>query len=203
VLGPDGQKLAELEGYVPVNTTQSEGRYRVNTDWSVLEEGAAATPDLDGGRWYPDYTDYLIPAPNYGPLLPYTGALAQNVHRWTDDQGVEHTQPGWTTPMYGLMTRKGKLVTDAVYQSAETVTFRKDSKNILLPVLALGQAREEWGEANNGLRYAMAARDGSWVTGFEFWGYAARADELMLYGIPLRKIDQGDYLTTQVWLRAL
>ena len=28
-------------------------------------------------------------------------------------------------------------------------------------------------------------------------------DELMLHGIPLRKIDQGDYLTTQVWLRAL
>lgn len=154
----------------------------VAVDWSKLEEKAPPRPDLDGGRWYAEYTDHLITGPDYGDLLPYVGALAENFYTWTDDQGVEHTQPGWTTSMYGLMTREGKLVTDPVYQYAEIVGFRQGAGTTLLPVFALGQAREEWQEGNNGLRYAMAARDGSWVTDFDFWGYAAREDELMLYG---------------------
>lgn len=154
----------------------------VAVDWTKLEEKEPPRPDLNGGRWYGAYTDHLIPREDYGDLLPYVGTLAQNVFRWTDDQGVEQVQPGWIVPMYGLMTREGKLVTDAVYQSADTVGFRRGTETVLLPVLALGQAREEWAETNNGLRYAMAARDGSWVTGFEFWGYATREDELMLYG---------------------
>lgn len=155
----------------------------VAVDWSKLEkEKRPIQPDLDGGRWYPDYTANLIPNSDYGELIPYVGALVQNIYRWTDDQGLEHTQPGWTTSMYGLMTREGRLVTDAVYQSVDTVGVRRGTQTDLLPMLVLGQAREEWAETNNGLRYAIAARDGSWVTGFEFWGYAAREDELMLYG---------------------
>ena len=63
----------------------------VAVDWSKLKEREPYRPDLDGGRWYPDYTDHLIPSPGYGTLLPYMGALVENFYTWTDDQGVEHS----------------------------------------------------------------------------------------------------------------
>ena len=183
----------------PVSTAPA-----VQADWSKLLGGTSPIqPDLDAGRWYPDYTDQLIPSPDYGELIPYVGANAYTFWTWIDNNGREQTSHhSYPSPLYGLMTREGKLVTDAVYQSVDTVGVRRGTQTVLLPMLVLGQAREEWAETNNGLRYAIAARDGSWVTGFEFWGYAAREDELMLYGLVVSK-PWGDYTAQQFYLKAI
>ena len=156
----------------------------VRVDWSRLEDNRTPLlPDTDSGRWYEDYTDHLIPSEEYGPLVPYVGGNVYSFSRWMDDQGQE--QIGilpWPTPMYGLMTLQGKIVTDPVYLGAHHVEFYQEEETTVLPVLILSQAREEWNDSNSGRRYALAAKNGAWSTDFEFWGYTAREDEVLLYG---------------------
>lgn len=156
----------------------------VQTDWSRLDGNKAALqPDADGGRWYPDYTGGLVPSEDYGPLVPYAGALTYSFNTWTDDSGQEQVwYSSWPTSLYGLMTREGKIVTDPVYLSAEQAEFYWQGHSTALPVLLLSQAREEWNDFCNGRRYAAAALDGNWCTGFDFWNYTTREDELLFYG---------------------
>jgi len=175
VLGPDGQKLAAREGYVPV--TDVEQLQHKPTD-------STAHPNLDAGRWYAQTTTELIPRNDYGPLYPYVGTIVQSIERWTDLNGVEQTQLNpWTTPVYGLMTREGKIVTDPSYQGVYQPVYRDGNQVIAHPVLLLSRASEEWTEYDtNGQRYAVAAKDGSWCTDFEFWLYTMNADNLLLVG---------------------
>jgi len=189
ILGPDGQKLAELEGYVPVSDVVSSDAPGVWTDWSVLDVGSEAIlSDRDGGRWYQAYIDQLIPSNDYGPLLPYVGELVYRFEKWTDEAGNEQefafSEP---TPMYGLMTAEGKIVTDPVYQGVSREYHWDRGTRTRLPVLILGQSQEEWEDTPGDIsaddkRLAVAAEDGSWCTGFEFWFSTANGEELLLAG---------------------
>ena len=159
---------------------------QVQVDWSKLQQskGDAAHPDCDGGRWYSETTTDLIPRDDYGPLYSYVGASVQTTQRWTDQNGEEHT---WTsssgTPVYGLMTRDGKIVTDPVYQGVYQPTYRRGTQVTALPVLLLSRADESWNYYDtNGQRYAVAASDGSWCTDFEFWVYGLKETSLLLVG---------------------
>lgn len=159
----------------------------VQVDWSKLQQtkGNAALPDHDGGRWYSETVTDLIPRPDYGPLYSYVGSLAQSIDRWTDSNGVEQTWLSeYPTPVYGLMTRDGKIVTDPVFQGVYQPTYRHGSQLIAHPVLLLSRAGEDWidNEITNGQRYAVAAKDGSWCTDFEFWSYTLNSEALFLVG---------------------
>ena len=77
-----------------------EVQYQVQTDWSVLEGGASEPlPPAVGRRWYPDYTDHLIPSGSYGTLIPFAGARVYTKAWWEEDGG--YTSPAF---LYGLMT---------------------------------------------------------------------------------------------------
>ena len=86
----------------------------------------------------------------------------------------------WPTALYGLMTREGKIVVDPVYQHATPYTCRQGGEDLTLPVLLLAQVDEAWKDSNSGLRYAVAAEDGSWMTDFAFVSYTSREDRLFL-----------------------
>ena len=156
----------------------------VQADWSkLLGNDSAIQPDVDAGRWYEDYTDHLIPSPDYGELVPYAGANVYSFNIWTDQNGQEQTwSSNYPSPLYGLMTREGKIVTDPVYMHAGQLDFYWQGESILLPVLSLSRASEEWMDFNNGQRWAIAALDGSWCTDFEFWMSTCRETELLLIG---------------------
>ena len=151
---------------------------QVQVDWSKLEQskGDAAHPDYDAGRWYDATVTNLIPCEDYGPLYPYVGSLAQNMVPWMEG--------GYPSPVYGLMTREGKVVTDPVYQGVNQPTYRHGDQIKAHPVLVLSKADENWNtpEITNGQRYAVAALDGSWCTEFEFWSYAINDESLFLVG---------------------
>lgn len=166
------------------NLPQSPAGPNVQVDWSQVEgQSPAPQPDLDGGRWYPEGTDHLIPREDYGPLIPYVGAIMYSEEHWVDNNGQEQDSVSpWPTSLYGLMTRSGKLVTDPVYLTAAQGSFTFQGQRNTLPVLILSQAREEWKDFCNGRRYAVAALDGSWVTDFEFWYCTTRTDEVLLCG---------------------
>jgi len=182
ILGPGGQKLAKMEGYVPVNDVSGEDE-TVWADWSVLGQESGVQPDVDGGRWYADYTDRLIPSDKYGTLYPYVGEVAYRFEEWTDEAGNEnrfdYTDP---SPLYGLMTAEGKIVTDPVYQGVRREYSWDQGKRTALPALLLAQSREEWKDGADVARIAVAAGDGSWCTDFEFWFHTARGEELLLVG---------------------
>ena len=73
----------------------------VAVHWDVL------TPEAENiaERRYEEYTDELIPADDYGPLVPYIGGEANG--EW---------EQSW---FYGLATRDGEIVTDPVYDGVQ------------------------------------------------------------------------------------
>lgn len=168
----------------PEAVTPPKDVYEVEVDWSKLPEAMPLFPDLDAGRWYAEETNELIPG-NYGSLYPYVGTTVVRTGTWIDETGTEHTwTDGWGTPVYGLMTREGKVVTDPVYQGVYRPIYRYGSEVTALPVLLLSRSEPEWASdpGGNGLRYAVAAPDGSWCTEFEFWTYGLRGTSLLLAG---------------------
>lgn len=184
ILGSESQKLAQLEGYVPLEYMDTEDLiFDVQADWSRLEGGRNdPQPDVDGGRWYPEFTNSLIPREDYGPLVPYWGSLVYPVQRWEDDTGETHEYWfNWSDAFYGLMTQEGKIVVDPVYQAAVCYSYRWQGEELFLPVLLLCRSDPAWAETG-GARYAVAAEDGSWITDFEFLTYTNRDDQLLLLG---------------------
>ena len=159
---------------------EGKGASGVQVDWSRLEERTGRLPDTDGGRWYPDRTDRLIPGPDYGLLVPYVGGQAYSFNRWEWEGEVQEYFSDWPTALYGLMTREGKIVVDPVYQHVTPYTCRQGGEDLALPVLLLARVDEAWKDSNSGLRYAVAAEDGSWMTDFAFVTYTNREDRLFL-----------------------
>lgn len=156
----------------------------VRVDWSKLEDQAKLQPDVDGGRWYPEYTDHLITGADYGPLIPYLGDRAYSFDRWeVEIEGEwaagEHFSD-WPTPFHGLMTREGKIVVDPVYQNVWPYSYRWEGEDRTLPVLILERADPKWEKFGSGSRYAVAAEDGSWMTDHEFLNYTNKEDQLFL-----------------------
>lgn len=156
------------------------GAAGVQVDWSRLEGKTQPRPDVDGGRWYPEYTDRLIPGSDYGTLVPYLGTQAYSFNRWEYEGETQEYFSDWPTSFYGLMTREGKIVVDPVYQYAISYSYRWDGQDLALPVLLLAQSDPAWAEFGTGMRYAVAAEDGSWTTGFEFLNYTNKGDQLFL-----------------------
>ena len=129
----------------------------VYADWSRLTpyetpERAEVYPRRDGPR------DVLVPAPDYGPLVPFPGAVMTS--SWYAGEWV-------TSYLYGLMTLEGEAVVDPVYSSVTLLTRGNGGDTPdPLPAMVLtrytGEKDPETGEAV--FRSALAARDGSWVT---------------------------------------
>ena len=134
---------------------------------------------MDGGQWFPEYTDRLRPEEDYGPLLPYLGGLAYSFQRWEAGGETQEYWNDWASSFYGLMTREGKIVVDPVYQYVYPYSYQWRGEDISLPVLILSLADPQWRDSG-GRRYAAAAENGSWVTDFEFLQYTNRGDQLFL-----------------------
>ena len=128
----------------------------VQADWSKLEqEKPVRQADKDSGRWYAGAMTDLISSEEYGPLIPYTGSIVYSFNSWTDQNGQEQTYySSWGTPLYGLMTREGKLVTDPIYLSASQTDLLIESKgknSIVLGLdLVFGQVFERCEGAGHG-----------------------------------------------------
>ncbi len=97
---PEGQAVAESAGYVPVTPSGEDMR---GESGFTLEEM--------GSRYYPDYTDTLIPSPDYGNIYPFLGGLPYGQH-------------------FGLCTEDGQIVVDAVYAKAEYA--ERDGKKLYM-----------------------------------------------------------------------
>jgi hypothetical protein len=127
----------------------------VKTDWSQLTPYRPEEPLYT--RRYAEYTDTLVPADDYGPLIPYLG----------DAMGRRYGD-GYNGGRYGLMTLKGELVTDPVFSNVwRGGPYLWSGEPLPYLMLCKTDLAADPGEENSA-RWAMAALDGSWCTEFKY-----------------------------------
>ena len=135
----------------------------VREHWEVLrrEERLPAV----GSRWYPQRVEELIPRSDYGELVPFAGAVFYVTYPGALEEAA------YPTTLYGLMTLDGAVVLDPVCTSIEQMSYsEEDGTTVRLPVWKLTRADPEGAQ---GEAVALAAQDGSWSTGFRYWGACA------------------------------
>ncbi len=96
----------------------------------------------------------LSPSGDYGRLLPYPGAY------YEDGDGNRRGK-------YGLVTDTSVIVLDPVLTSADLACYASDSGDVWLDIYILGRYVENE-DGSGATLYALAGRDGSWVTGFDY-----------------------------------
>lgn len=127
----------------------------VAVHWDVL----TPRPENIAERRYEGYTDHLIPADDYGDLMPYIGGEAAT--DW---------EQSW---FYGLATHDGEIVTDPVYTEVNALGWfdyrqgktRHEDVLILRSAVPTGAAPSQEPVSDFEDRYGLAAIDGSWYTG--------------------------------------
>lgn len=161
----------------------------VHTDWSKLGE-RAPLPEPVGSRWYGDYMDELLPRGDYGPLVPYAGLRLMD--NW----------PAMTGCLYGLMTRDGVVVTDPVYSLVICPNGLGKDGPYAMPLLVMKKA-DPSGLEDDGAPavYAVAARDGSWCTPFDYLGYTQREEGLLLFQRDSVTVMAPDGSVQRIWTR--
>lgn len=136
-----------------VSEAPSSGR--VKTDWSQLTP--YAPEEHIAARRYEGWTDRLIPAGDYGPLVPFLG----------DVLGGSRSSGN----RYGLVTLSGEVVVDPVFSTVWRGDISGGYHNAApLPymMLELGMSSASQDERPEGGGWAMAALDGSWCTEFKY-----------------------------------
>ena len=146
--------MAALASCGPEAAPASTGPAELEAHWEVLETSA---PNI-ANRRYEGYTDALIPADDYGELVPYIG-------------GEVMPAGPFTTYLYGLATHEGEIVTDPVYFSVESCRWydgagERGSADAL--ILSSGEAAEGADGSSFEIRRGLCAADGSWYTGQRF-----------------------------------
>ena len=130
----------EAEMPPPPSTSAETEPCVVYTDWSKLTPYVPEDRESLYTRRYESFTDRLIPAGDYGQLLPYRGARLDR--RNADEWGFSGGQELW-----GLCNAEGELITDPVFHSVYQAgwwDYDTDGRGTL-PLLILGAVREENG----------------------------------------------------------
>ncbi len=150
LLSPEGQRLVESEGYVPVGSTQGDspaGGWTVGSDYSLYVSAARRSLESVYTRLSSQWIDALQPRDDYGMLYPFAGV------KMSDDYSD-------TTYLYGLVDAQGRIVCDPVYTSVGVLSWYDWNHYIDHSVPMLCLARTENGET----RYTLATPDGSFVS---------------------------------------
>lgn len=150
--GPVGQSLIQHEGYVSILNDPAPIEWDLGETEPVQEFYT---------RLSEEFLPELVPSKGYGELLRYVGDQIEDYWWGSYDR-------------YGLMTRDGKIITDAVYDEVYRLQYYSD-ETIRLPIMVLAQTFENGEESERHL--AMAATDGSWVTGFDWLNISAVAED--------------------------
>ncbi len=166
LLSEAGQTVVAKEGYV-----------------SIVDVGTyPKTAPTVGTRLREGYMGDLLPSDSYGELIPYAGRRL--MEDWPSDTGC----------LYGLMTRDGMAVTDAVYASAERAQYFDGGRWTTLPLLLLRRGEPNASGDGFSTRLAVAAADGSWVTPFDYNSVEASREGLLLFAddtLTVREPDGG------------
>ena len=156
----------------PINLPAEKEVYVVGKN----EFRLSALPELDKHepiteiyeRYYPEYTDHLIPSNDYGELYYFVGKQLMGEYYMTGSR-------------YGLCDAAGRIVVDPIYESAYIVTYGGyEYLSLHLPVTKEAVEAVSDGEFDYWSipesPTILAARDGSWVLE-DIQGYVYGGDE--------------------------
>ena len=177
-LPPQPSEGVETAAPIPTLTPSAkpiptDGPY-VYTDYSKLEDNVPRPNVYE--RWHGEFTDHLIPSPDYGHLLPFSGSAI------ADEWGGEYG----TYALDGLMTLEGKVVVDPVYAAVTQLCSGGDYDygypDTYYPAFLLSRYAGDGGGGKPGalfgayddVRSVLCAADGSWVTPEYRFSYAAQ-----------------------------
>lgn len=174
LLSEAGQTVVAKEGYV-----------------SILDVGTyPKTAPTVGTRACEGYMGELLPSDSYGELIPYAGLRMTACSEWSD-----------TGCLYGLMTRDGMAVTDAVYASAERAQYFDGGLWKTLPLLVLWHSEENASGEYLSEKYAVAALDGSWITPFDYNEVTVTREGMLLFSDETLTVMEPDGSISQTLTR--
>lgn len=130
---------------------------KVYTNWSKLTPYDPPKPVYT--RRYESYTDTLIPAEDYGELIPFPGVALTRPDSW--GQGYYDTYH-----LYGLMTWQGEVVVDPVFSSAYVMEERDDFGHPTGEGSVLLLTKTVLEDGKPVARTALADPRGRWCTDF-------------------------------------
>ena len=179
VLGPQGQELAEKEGYVAASKDpDAHGNTEVTINWACYEP--AEIPDPIFTRLQDDPIEDFITGSDYGRVFPFAGALKQ-------DYGYEYAG------IYGFIDENGRIVCDPVYDSCMLygAGFYVVEQNECVP--------GDGDEINYQTKYGVVSTDGQYYSGMiytdVFYGedqkYYMVAEEDDTVKVTLMNMDTG------------
>lgn len=156
----------------------------VYTDWSKLEPYEPKTPVYT--RRYEEFTDTLIPANDYGPLLTFGGTIVTTREEWDDKVD------SYDYRLIGLVTAEGEVVLDPVLSSVVNLYgmdgWRNESFNTDSMLLGKVFYNEE-GEPVE--RFALCDRKGRWCTDFLYtYDWDTDFGLSFAWGVPLFTSDR-------------
>ena len=146
-------KQTEEKETEPEVTAQRQNAIESDSPVFMLEklpEIGEYVDDLVYKRRYPEFKEKLVPADNYGNLIPFVG-------RYKDYTPVEEyyeddTERVYSAKKYGLMTTEGEIVVDAIYDYYSI--WEADGRYFIELSLIT-----DWEETTS----FLCPQDGSWV----------------------------------------
>lgn len=122
--------------------------------------------DIVYKRRYPETRETLTPGEDYGRLIPFVGSFRD--YHFVDYETGEWKDGTYPVSKYGLMTDKGEIVVDAVYDYVDIIPCADGSY-----IIELSKNGEEFETVGERL---ICSSDGSWVkNGAEYVYYTHEA----------------------------
>ncbi|MBQ6271406.1 MAG: substrate-binding domain-containing protein [Clostridiales bacterium] len=108
ILSEEGQKLADMEGYVPASADpKGKSNVKVNVDWSSYQPAEAADPVYT--RLKDEEITEFIPSSDYGRIFPFDGSVSVSSYETIGNKR-------------GFFDLSGRIVCDSIFDSAYLIT---------------------------------------------------------------------------------
>ena len=156
ILSEEGQKLAEMEGYVPAaSASVSKNKVKVHVNWASYQP--AEVPDPVYTRLKDELITDFIPSSDYGRIYPFAGAA--KMAEW-----------GSASSTKGFFDQSGRIVCDAVYD----YVYKISDKTYVVKQYIKGDS--EYPEE----RLGFVSTDGKYYTGVKYYSYISLGNDKYL-----------------------
>lgn len=166
----DAQTSAEAQSEISTTAAQNNAPVFM---LEKLPEIGDYVEDIVYNRRYPETRETLTPGEDYGRLIPFVGSFRD--YHFVDYETGEWKEGTYSVSKYGLMTDRGEIVVDAVYDYVDIIPCTDGSY-----IIELSKNGESYDSRGASL---ACPSDGSWViegTFYLYHAYGAEVDDVIV-----------------------